>query len=223
MKRLFTFILLLIPFYTFAQSERETDLGASFTVELEKELNKSFSVTFEEELRLITNNIGFERNMITLGLDYSFLDRFKVGIAYCNIHLYNSKHYYENRHRYYANLSYKQPLGDFILSWRGRFQGTYRDENRGSYKINPKYVLRNKIDLEYTIFGSPWRPSISADVSNTMNDPTGNYCYRVRYQGGVRWRMNRTESMEFYVKFDHYIADDDPHVFAIGTTFKKKF
>lgn len=214
--------LCFLPVWGFAQFERETDLGASLAIELEKNLSQHFSISLEEEVRLVTNEKGFDRNMLTLGLSYSFFERFKAGIAYCNIHLYNSKHYFENRHRFYATLSYKQPLGDFTLSWRGRFQGTYRNENRGEYKINPKYVLRNKIDLEYKIFGSPWRPSISADFSNTTNDPTGNYFYRVRYQGGVNWRMNRTESMEFFFRFDHYLADEDPHVMALGVTFKKK-
>jgi len=224
MKQFLVILLFFLPISAFAQVERETDLGGTFAIELEKDFMRNLSLSFEEEVRLVTNSIGFDRNMATLGLNYSFLKkRFKVGLAYCNIHLYNdSKHYYENRHRYYATLSYKQPLGDFTLSWRGRLQGTYRDENRGEYKINPKYVLRNKIDLDYTIFGSPWKPFVSADFSNTTNDPMGDYLYRIRYQSGVNWRINRTESMEFFLRFDHYLADEDPHVFAIGVSFKKK-
>ena len=223
-KRITILILFSLPFCVFAQFERETDFGAILAVELEKDLYRNFSLSFEEEVRLGTSSTkAFERNMATIGVDYSFLDkRFKVGLAYCNIHLYNSKHYFENRHRYHASLSYKQPIGDFTLSWRGRFQGTYRNENRGEYKINPKYILRNKIDLEYKIFGSPWRPSVSVDFSNTTNDPTGNYFYRIRYQGGVNWRINRTESMDFFLRFDQYIADEDPHVMAVGVSFKKR-
>lgn len=223
MKRWLLGILLLIPFCASAQFERETDLGASFAIELEKNLNRKFSLFLEEEVRLVNSSNVFQRNMATLGVDYSLLDkRMKIGLAYCNIHTYNSDYYYENRHRFYAFLSWKQPLGDFVLSWRGRFQGTYRNENRGEYKINPKYILRNKFDLDYTIFGSPWKPFISAEISNTTNDPMGNYFYRVRYKGGTSWRLNRTESMEFFLRFDQYIADDDPNVFAVGVSFKKK-
>jgi Protein of unknown function (DUF2490). len=223
-KRITILLFFSLPLYAFAQFERETDLGSVFAFEMEKDLYRNFSLSFEEEVRFSTSSTKFfERNMATLGIDYSFIDkRLKAGLAYCNIHLYNSKYYFENRHRYYASLSYKHPLGDFILSWRGRFQGTYRNENFGEYKINPKYALRNKIDLEYNIFGSPWRPSVSMDFANTMNDPMGDYFYRIRYQGSVSWRINRTESLDFFLRLDHYIADEDPHILAIGVCFKKK-
>lgn len=213
----------LIPLWCFAQSERETDFGTSLALELQKDLNKKFTISFEEELRLVTNDKGFDRAMSTLGVDYSFFDkRFKLGAYYCYIYMYNNKHYYESRHRYYLSLSYKQPLGDFTLSWRGRFQGTYRDENRGEYKINPKYVFRNKFDLTYTIFGSPWKPFVSCDISSTTNDPMGNELYKVRYQAGASWRLNRTDYLEFFVRYDNYYADDDPNVIGVGVGYKIK-
>ena len=226
MKKILLAFALLLPVLSWAQGEQEMDFGASLAFELQKQLRDKLSLSLEEELRLATNNTGFERNMLSVGLDYQLLvDRLKVGAYYCHIYLYNNKQYYENRHRYYLSLSYKQPLDEyFTLSWRGRFQGTYRDENRGEYRINPKYVLRNKVDLEYRIFGSPWKPSVSVDFSNSMNDPTGNELYRIRYQAGVNWRLNRTDSMDFFLRMDHYLVnvDDDPNVLSIGVSYKIK-
>jgi hypothetical protein len=161
--------------------------------------------------------------MTSLGADYSIISkRLKAGAYYCFIYTYNSDFYYETRHRFYLSLSYKQPLGDFTLSWRGRFQGTNRDESRGQYKINPKYVLRNKLDLEYSIFGSPWTPYISADFSTLTNDPMGNELYRIRYQGGVNWRLNRTDYMKFFVRFDDNFPGKEPNVISLGVGYQIK-
>lgn len=215
--------LFALPLGLTAQ-DRDTDLGASFSFEVQKELNRKFTLSVEEEIRLVTNDVGFDRNALTVGLDYSFLDkRMKAGAYYCYIYMYNDKHYYEHRHRYYATLSYKQPLGSWELSWRGRFQGTYRDEDRGSYRVNPKYVLRNKLEAEYTIFGSPWKPFISADGACTTNDPRGNEFYRIRYLAGVTWRLNRTDYVGFHLRFDQYFqSSDDPNIIGIGINYRIK-
>lgn len=223
MRKILWSFLFLIPVLLHAQ-DRETDFGASLSLELQKDLTRRFALSIEEELRLLTNNhdIGFERNMFTLGLDYRILDKkLKLGAYYCYIYLYNNDFYYEHRHRYFLSLSYKHVLDQsFTLTWRGRFQGTLRDENRGSYRVNPKYVLRNRIDLEYTIFGSPWRPSVSADFAVTTNEPRGNELYRIRYQAGVNWRLNRTDSMDFFLRMDHYLVDKDPNVISIGVGYQ---
>ena len=179
-------ILLLFPFVAFAQSEQETNAGAVLSAELEKDLTRFFSVSMEEEVRLVNNTTGFDRSVTSLGVDYALFDRkLKAGVYYALIYLYNNDHLFEPRHRYYFNLSYKETVDAFTFSWRGRFQGTYRDENRGEYKINPKYVLKNRLQVEYAIFGKPWKPFASCELSNELNDPLGNELTRIRYQGGT--------------------------------------
>ncbi|MDR0844566.1 MAG: DUF2490 domain-containing protein [Tannerella sp.] len=218
------FCFFLSPFSLSAQ-ERETDLGASFSLEMEKDLNRYFSLGVEEEVRLKDTNKGFDRNITALGVEYSFLNkRMKAGAYYAFIYLYNSNFLYEPRHRYYLNLSYKQPLGDFTLFWRGRLQGTYRDESRGEYKINPKYIMKNKVELEYAFWGKPWKPYLSCDFYTSLNDPVMGYeLSRMRYQGGVNWRLNRTDYLGFFLRYDHYLSADDSHTVSVGVTYKMKW
>lgn len=205
-----------------AQEKKEVDFGASLSFELQKDLTRKITLSAEEEVRLKSNiDNGFERSMTSLGLDYSIIaKRLKVGAYYCFMYRYNSDRFYETRHRVFVSASYKQPLGDFVLSWRGRFQRTYRDESVGEYKINPKYVLRNKVDVDYIIFGSPWTPFVSADFSNTTNDPMGNELYRIRYQVGTSWRMNRTDYMKFFVRYDQNLIFKDPDILSIGVGYE---
>lgn len=215
--------LLFISLPVLAQSEKENHYGASLSVELEKDLNRFFSLALEEEVRLKNNPVGFDRSVTTFGFDYALFDRkLKFGVYYAFIYLYNDDSFFEPRHRSYFNISYKETREAFTFSWRGRLQGTYRDENRGRYKINPKYGMKNKIQIEYSIWGSPWKPFISCDISNDLNNPAGNELTRFRYQGGVVWRLNRTDYFEFFARYDQYTAGNEANILAIGVSYKMK-
>ena len=222
-RKILPFALCFLSIQVFSQSRKETDAGAILSAEINKSFKKRFDLTFAEEVRFITNTIGFERSVTTLGIDYTlWKKKLKMGVYYDFIYHYNKNRLFEARNRYYYNLSYKQAFESFTLTWRGRIQGTYRDENRDSYKINPKYVLKNRLQLEYSIFGKPWKPSVSCEISNELNNPMGNKVIRMRYEGGVTWRMNRTEYLDFFIRYGRQFDFRDSHVFYIGTGYKLK-
>jgi hypothetical protein len=217
--------LLMLPQTVAAQSERMTRGGLSLAFEGEKDLSSLLSLGFDEEVRLVSNPTGFDRSVSSVGLNYAlFNKRVKVGGYYAFIYLYNSKHLYEARNRFYFNLSYKQPLNRFTLSWRGRAQATVRDENRGDYRVNPRYTMKNKIELEYQVWGKPWKPYVSLDFSTNLNDYVTRYdLERVRTQAGAVWRLDRTRYFDFFVRWDEYLKSDDPRVIYAGAAFKVKF
>jgi hypothetical protein len=204
-------------------SGKETDGGASFSFELEKEYGRFFSMSVEEELRLISNSTGFDRSATSIGADCALLGRrLKIGAYYAFIYLYNDDYLYESRRRFYLNMIYRETFGPFTLSWRGRLQETRRDENRGDYRINPRHVLKNRIQAEYSIWGSPWKPFLSGEFSNNLNDPESNAPIRIRYQGGVSWRLNRTDYLDFFIRFDQNTAGQDPNAIFLGVGYKMK-
>ncbi|MDR1668301.1 MAG: DUF2490 domain-containing protein [Bacteroidales bacterium] len=216
-------LLSLLSLSSFAQTP--TGFGTFLSVEAEKELSRFFSLTGEEEIRLLDNSIGFDRSVTSLGIDYAFFDRkAKIGVYYAFLYLYNNDHFFESRHRYYFNLSYREVVGPFTLSWRGRLQGTVRNENRGEYKMNPKYVMKNKLEAAFMIWGSPWKPYLACDFSTSLNDPVrGCELRRLRFQGGANYRLNRTMYMDFFLRCDEYPTGDDPRMLSLGIACKMKF
>jgi hypothetical protein len=197
--------------------------GASLSVSVEKRLSRYFDLNTENEVRFLNSSIGFERNVITAGLDYSLLNRkLKIGGYYALLYLYNNDRLFEVRHRYYLNLSYKEIVDQWTFSWRGRWQTTHRNENRDNYKINPKQVLKNKFQIEYSVWGKPWRPFISCDLYNDLNNPEGNYLTRIRYQGGASWRLNRTDYIDFFARYDQYLDSRESAVLSLGIGWKLK-
>ncbi|MDR3187929.1 MAG: DUF2490 domain-containing protein [Prevotellaceae bacterium] len=219
-----TCLLVGMSISAFAQPPRAVDAGAAFAVEVEKELSRLFSVTGKEEVRLINNSVGFDRSVTSLGFGCSFFDkRVKVGACYAFLHLYNGDNLFEPRHRCYLNLSLRETFGPFTLSWRGRLQSTLRNESRGEYSVNPKRVLKNKVEVAYAIWGSPWKPYLSCDVSATLNDPVAGYEWtRLRFQGGASWRLNRTAWLDFFLRFDELVAYSEPQAVWLGATCKIK-
>jgi hypothetical protein len=206
-----------------AQSRKETEGGAAFSFELEKQYSRFFSISMEEEVRLISNNTGFDRSITALGADGALVGgKLKAGAYYAFIYLYNNDYLYEPRHRIYLNIRYKETFEPFALSWRGRLQSAFRDESRGTYRVNPKHVLKNRIQTEYTIWGSPWKPVFSCELSNALNDPESNVSTRIRYQGGVSWRLNRTDHLDFFIRFDQNTSGEDPNTVLLGVEYKIK-
>ena len=218
------FIVLLLISLSVLGQERETDVGGIFSVNLNKDITSRWGLSFEEEARVLSNNTGFERLSSSVGLEYTIIKKLKAGVYYNYLYMYNSNYHYENRHRYYANLSYKYGVNrKLTLAWRTRFQGTYRDESRGMYKVNPKYVLRNRLEAEYNILGTRWKPYFSVEATNSLNDPLGNEIYKLRFQGGTSWRWDRTTYLEFFLRADEYLIWPDPRVLSIGIGYKKNF
>ena len=222
LKYLFLIFGMWFSLTTFAQ-KNDMDLGMSISGDLEKSLNRKWDLSFGQEVRLIDNPVVFSRSTTSIGLDYTLFERkMKIGAYYAFLYLYNNDYLFEARHRYYFNISYKEALGQFTLSWRGRLQGTTRDENRGMYKINPKYVMKNKFQVEYAVWGRPWKPFISGDLSTDLNNPMGNDLTRVRYEVGTAWRLNRTDYIDIFFRFDQYLDTRDPYVLSFGIGYKLK-
>jgi hypothetical protein len=206
-----------------AQSRKESDLGAVLSLELEKEYSRFFSLSIEEEIRLINNNTGFDRSVTSLGANWTLPGgKLKTGAHYAFLYKYNDDHLYEPRHRIRLSVHYREILEPLTLSWRGRLQSTYRDENRGAYRVNPRHVLKNRIRAEYAIWGSPWKPAVSCELSNDLNDPKSNAPTRIRYQGGVSWRLNRTDYLDFFIRFDRHTSGEDADALFLGIEYKIK-
>ena len=156
------------------------------------------------------------RVMLTMGTK-----RFSAEALYTFIHMYNNDFVFESRNRIYFNLIYKETFEPFTIMWRGRIQSTFRDEDKGSYRVNPRHSLKNKLEVSYEIFGLPVKPFVSCDFSTIVFDPLRDFeLTRIRYTGGVNWRLNRTNYMELFLRYDHRTDYRDPNTLALGATYK---
>jgi hypothetical protein len=225
-------LFLLFPVLAIAQ-ERGTQGGLSLQYEAEKDLldnryGNILSISVDEEIRLVGNNnpASFDRSVTSIGFNYGlFNNRLKTGVYYAFIYLWNGDYLYEPRHRFYFNMSYKQPLDrQWQVLWRGRVQSTLRDENTGMYRVNPRYVMKNKFEVRYHKLGTPFQPYLSCDFSTYLNDNETHYdIARLRFQAGTTYRLNLTNTFDVFIRWDEYRTKDDPRIIYLGASYSMKF
>ncbi len=102
------------------------------------------------------------------------------------------------------------------LELRTKGQATLRDETKGDYKYNPKYVWRNQLELSYTIFGSPLKPYISAEIFCPLQSKYGFYMDGFRAILGLKYRVSQRNSIDFRLRFDQDIQQANPLSMVYG-------
>ncbi len=224
MTKISTLIFLLLCLIVPAKVMSQTfDAGAITSVAVTKDFGRYSSLKAEEELRFDHNVTNFNRSKTTLGLNYSlYRDLLMAELDYNFIYL-NDIDKNEIRHRYSFGLSTQTDIDRFNLGFKSRVQTTWRDENRGSYNFNPKYVWRNKVDLNYDIFGSPLKPSISCELFCPLNGANGFYLDGIRTTAGLKYRLTKHNSIEVQLMYDQEVQQANPRGIiytCVGWTYK---
>lgn len=183
-------------------------LSASFSTKLTR--NLSFSA--EEEVRFDDFVRAFDRSYTTVEFRYRTCDYLKVGAGYTLMLLggKGTSDYNEFlRHRVYADVAGNIHLGQWKLTLRERGMLTMRTDS-----VNPlekkknEWILRSKLQCEYTVRTVPLKPYAYIELSNTLNAPKyepyygGNYIDKIRASVGLKYRINAGNSLNFYYRFD---------------------
>jgi hypothetical protein len=222
------FLLLLLS--TQAIDAQSNDFGIWTSAGADKKLGK-FTLSGETELRTKENSSEIDRWSIGLTADYQVFKPIKFGLGYDFIYFNDSKYSdLQPRHRANVFITGRQKVGNFCISIRERFQLSAKDvsdriKSNGTidnYKVNPEYIWRNKLKIEYTIPKFPITPSISAESFYTLNNPEGNGFEQIRFILGLNYKISKHHIVELYGLNDKEINSEDPiqdFVLGIGYQF----
>ncbi|MDR0872269.1 MAG: DUF2490 domain-containing protein [Prevotellaceae bacterium] len=225
-KRISLLVVCLIFHSSFFILHSQTfDLAGAGGYEVSKDLGRFFDASLSQEVRFNQNVTNYCRFETTAEANYNFWRKqAKVGVLYSFINKENSDYLYENRHRFTLQAAYKHEFIKWKLSWRGRFQTTFRDETRGDYKINPKNYLRNRVQVDYIIRGSRFKPSLSCEFFYQLNNPDHNIIDQIRATVGTDYVLTRRSSLEVFLRYDKEIQVKTPAgVLMLGVFYKYKF
>lgn len=210
---LFLLITLFASVFMYAQT---SDAGAIGSVDVSTDIGPMMSANMSQEIRFNQNLTSFDRSMTSLGLDYSLIRKvLKAEIGYDLIYQ-NQTDFYEFRHRASFALSTQYKLDSYSFQFKTKAQSTWRDESRGDYKFNPKYVWRNKLECTYTIFGSPVKPFVSGEVFCPLNGGKGFYMDGYRAIIGAKYRTSAHTTLEFMIRYDQDIQQSNPKSIVYG-------
>ena len=158
MKRKLIILLFAILPVTFIWAQGE--YGSWTTISLEKELSKKWELGAEAELRTIYYARLMERMSLGLSADYTILKGWKVGAGYQIMNKLDTKYLnYQVRNRFNLSTSGRLKFNDLTISLRERIQLTTKDDSKrirddqtiDTYKINPEWKWRNRLQLSYNI------------------------------------------------------------------------
>lgn len=200
-----------------------TDFGAIVGASYSGKIVKGFGYSAEGELKTGGNFIEFNRFKVSGGLGYSFWkSRFKVSADFDYI-LKNRGTYLENRYRVSGGLTYSEKIKSFKLSLRTKYQASFYDESRAYHKYNPKQYIRSRFEITYSFFSKPLKLYASTEIFIRMYKPDARFIDEVRTVAGVNYRLNKNNSLDFYLRADNEVQVKNPaNIYYIGVGYSFK-
>lgn len=211
----------------------QTDnFGVWTSVEANKKLKK-FEFNGELELRMRDNLQNVGRISAKTGIEYAIFKPIKIGVAYRYMYFYDAKYSdLQPRNQIITYLQGKQKVGRFSFTLRERFQYTTKDESDrikksgkiDTYRINPEWIWRNRLKINYNIPKSKFSPEFSIESFYQLNNPDGNVFEELRYILGCEYEINKKQSIELFGVYDKEINVTDPEEkFAVGIGYVYAF
>jgi len=200
--------LLITPSIVHSQTD---DFGGIGSVSVSKNIGTFTSLSLEQELRMDRQLSSVSRSSTSVSADFTIARRLlKAELDYILMYRRNSNERYEYRHRFTAGFVGQYRIDRIALKLRTRGQATLRDEMRGDYGFNPKYVWRNRLAIEYNIRKSPFTPYISGEIFTPINGKQGFFMDSYRLIGGTEYKLSKKSSLDFQIRFDKDVQIAEP-------------
>ena len=188
----------------------ENDFHGRLSFALTKQLGRRHSVTLDEELRLKEGWSQIDRIQTTLNYACDIRPWFKAAAFYALIaNDRGTGRSMEMRHRFYLELTASHKTGAWCFSLRERPQVTLRTAQVDpAVTARSAWVLRHRVQAEYAVRGTGFKPYAFVELTQTLNAPTvGNYLEKVRSSLGLKYAFDKRSSLECYYRFDCKITD----------------
>ena len=164
---------------------------------------------------------SFNRSYTTLSLSYTPIEYFKIDAGY-TLRVLGRKGWDDPneylRHRVFFSVSGIYHIDFVKLYIRERALCDIRTDSVNPDEKNQyNWLLRSRLGSEFSVPGKPVKPYLWVELENTLNAPEfqqkdgRQFISNVRTQAGVRWRVSKLSSLDFFYRFQ-YSYDRDINV-----------
>ena len=191
----FCFLASMAPSHCLAQID---DVGLWIGVTLQSNVTRKLEGSFTEQLRLSNDITRINLLLSDLGLDYSINKQLKVGLHYRFINS-NKDNYYSKRHRFYADIAWKEKVKFISFTLRERIQEQFSDYYSSEIGKIPEWVLRSKLTAKIDL-DKKYSPYVSIEMFyliDNVKEETGITDFR--YETGFNYEFNRIHSVNPYL------------------------
>ncbi|MEA4976526.1 MAG: DUF2490 domain-containing protein [Paludibacter sp.] len=200
----------LVSLSTVSLCAQLSDVGTLGSISLSKDFNRYMGATIEQELRFDQLSTSLNRSATSIGAEISMIRRIlRAEFGYDLLYRKNKDTSYEFRHRSSIGLLAQYKFNRLNYRLRTRMQATFRDENRGDYRYNPVYVWRNRFELRYDVFGSPFTPYLYGEMFCPVNTSYGLFMDGYRISFGTKYKASKRSDFDLQLRFDQEIQQPD--------------
>lgn len=206
--------------------------------------DKLSGVNAKDEFVDTVNGPAFNKSYTTVSLAYSPIKYLKFDVGY-TLRLLGGKDWSDYneylRHRTHVGLTGIYDTHYVKLSLRERLLCDIRTDSVNLLeKQQYEWLLRSRLAAEFYVPGKPVKPYAWIELENTLNateyqQKDGHqYISQVRTQAGVKWRLSRRSSLDFYYRFQYgynrdvnitkrkgyiQLTEETSYLHAIGVTY----
>ena len=206
--------------------------------------DKLSGVNAKDEFVDTVNGPAFNKSYTTVSLAYSPIKYLKFDVGY-TLRLLGGKDWSDYneylRHRLHIGLTGIYDTHYVKLSLRERLLCDIRTDSVNLLeKQQYEWLLRSRLAAEFYVPGKPVKPYAWIELENTLNateyqQKDGHqYISQVRTQVGVKWRLSRRSSLDFYYRFQYgynrdvnitkrkgyiQLTEETSYLHAIGVTY----
>lgn len=208
------------------EQSAEIRVGADFSKKWKNGLSLSLSedvrvglydklsgVNAKDEFVDTVNGPAFNKSYTTVALAYSPIKYLKFDVGY-TLRLLGGKDWSDYneylRHRLHIGLTGIYDTHYVKLSLRERLLCDIRTDSVNLLeKQQYEWLLRSRLAAEFYVPGKPVKPYVWVELENTLNATEyqqrdgHQYISQVRTQAGVKWRLTRKSSLDFYYRFQY--------------------
>ena len=225
-------------------------MGADFT----KKWNNGLRLGISEELRFDLYNSAtgpaFRKSFTTVALGYTPVKYVKFDLGYTlkvlgpdstwsTTKKADANEYLRHRVFFSVTGSYKFDYAKIYLRERVLMEAR-TDSINTLEKSKYAWQLRSRIGADFYVPGKPVKPYVWCELANTLNAPEyqqkngHQFICNVRTQAGVKWRITKLSSLDFYYRFTYgydrdinitktkgyiQLTEDTLYQHAIGVTY----
>lgn len=210
-----------------AQKPTYPDAGSWNTFNIEYKFSKKISGLFTEEFRLKENFTRLNLFYTNLGIEYKVSDFFKVAFVYRFIEKYQDDNSFSFRNRLMLDLTFKDKIKKFFISYRSRIQAEERDIYSSYDGSIPEWYSRNKFTVKYDT-DKRYNPYIAIELRYQIRNPRewqfDQKWHRNRYSAGIDYKINKKSDVGIYYLIQReYSVSFPQNLYIFGLEYSLTF
>ncbi len=176
------------------------DMGIWTGITFQTKITRQLEVSLTEQLRLKNDASRISLILSDIGLSYDVTKKLKVGLNYRYIKS-NQDNYFSNRHRFYADIAWKEKIKSISITLRERVQKQYSDYFSSETGKIPVWVLRSKLTAKLDL-DKKYFPYLSGEIFYLLDNESNEYgLTQYRYEAGINYDINRLHSINPFLIF----------------------